>query len=221
MYLLEIACFNPGSAIIAQDNGADRVELCYDIKSGGITPPLKWIIETRKVVQIALNIMVRPRPGSFVYNAHELDDIRRTILFGKELGLNGFVFGVLGNDGNIDIEKNKFLTELAHPLPCTFHRAFDEMEDKAGVLEALIKCGFKRLLTSGGNGNAVNFSSGLKALIQQANGRISIMPGGGIRSSNINSLLETGASEFHSAAITDHSDVADGKEIKRLKSLLG
>ena len=44
---LEIACFNLESALIAQQNGADRVELCDEISLGGTTPKFEIIQQAK------------------------------------------------------------------------------------------------------------------------------------------------------------------------------
>ncbi|MCB0456006.1 MAG: copper homeostasis protein CutC, partial [Aequorivita sp.] len=72
MKKLEIACFNLDSALIAQNAGADRVELCTDISLGGITPNLEMIQEARQKLTIDLYVMIRPRGGNFVYSDTEL-----------------------------------------------------------------------------------------------------------------------------------------------------
>ena len=37
---LEIACFNFQSTLNAEKGNADRIELCDDVKSGGVTPKI-------------------------------------------------------------------------------------------------------------------------------------------------------------------------------------
>ncbi len=45
---IEIACFNLESALIAQENGADRVELCAGIDVGGTTPNFETVKQVRE-----------------------------------------------------------------------------------------------------------------------------------------------------------------------------
>lgn len=220
MPLLEIAVFNIESALIAQENGADRVELCTNMKAGGTSPSPEYIAEARSLLRIPFYTMVRPRSGNFVYTFAEFEQMKAEIILGKEKMADGFVFGILTTNEQVDVERNAELIRLASPLPCTFHRAFDEIGNKKAALETIIACGFKRVLTSGGKGNAVDHTQELGNLTTQASGRISVMPGGGIRSGNISGLLKINAGEFHSAAITDDSETANGNEIKKLKQLL-
>lgn len=218
---LEIACFNLESAIIAQENGADRVELCANMKEGGTTPDFELTQTVRNKVTIDLNIMIRPRGGDFVYSDAEFDQMKSEILSFKKLQVNGFVFGILNEDGCINVQQNTELVALANPLPCTFHRAFDSVKNKFKALESLIECGFKTILTSGKESNAVDGIDVLATLVEKANDRIVIMPGGGLRSSNIKLLKEkTRAICYHSSAINDTSELANPEEIIALKTHL-
>jgi copper homeostasis protein len=218
---LEIACFNLDSAVFAQDNGADRVELCTNRTSGGTTPDLELTKIVRDKVTIDLNVMIRPRGGDFVYSDFEFEQMKSEILALKKLQVDGFVFGILNNDGTINEQQNVELVALANPLPCTFHRAFDGVKNKFQALESLIKCGFKTILTSGEETDVVDGIDVLAALVEKANNRIVIMAGGGLRSTNIGLLKEkTKAVFYHSSAIIDMGEIANPEEIKALKAHL-
>lgn len=218
---LEIVCFNLESAIIAQDNGADRVELCANRTAGGTTPDLELTKTVRNKVTIDLNVMIRPRGGDFVYSDSEFEQMKSEILAFKKLHVDGFVFGILKGDGTINEQQNAELVVLAKPLPCTFHRAFDGVKNKFEALESLIKCGFKTILTSGKITSVVDGIDVLATLVEKANNRIVIMPGGGLRSTNIGLLKEkTKAVFYHSSAIIDMGEIVNPEEIKTLKAHL-
>ena len=218
---IEIACFNHVSALIAQNAGADRVELCADMSVGGTTPTIEIIKQAREYLTIDLNVMIRPRGGNFVYSELEYKQMKSEIETIKKRGVNGFVFGILNEDKTINIEQNKVLVELAKPLPCTFHRAFDEVLDYKQALEGVISCGFSTILTSGTFPNVMEGKEVLKQLVIQANNRIEIMPGSGLRSTNISALDEmVNANWYHSSAITDGSETANPEEIVQLKNKL-
>ncbi|MBE8719978.1 copper homeostasis protein CutC [Sphingobacterium pedocola] len=217
MAKLEIACFHPDSARIAQENGADRVELCAEMHVGGTSPSTDMVKNVRSQVQIDLNVMIRPRGGDFVYSIAEFEQMKQEIVAFKELAVDGFVFGILDLQGAVNITQNTELVELAHPLPCTFHRAFDVVKNLETALEDVITCGFKAILTSGCAPNVDLGLVNLGKLVKQAVGRITIMPGGGLRSSNITRVLrETGAQYVHSSAITDGSETAVADEVAAL-----
>lgn len=221
MKKLEIACFNAESALIAQQGGADRIELCDNIKEGGTTPDLQITKQTLEKVTIPLYVMIRPRGGNFVYSEEEFQQMKKEIQQFKTLGVDGFVFGILNHDRTVNTKQNSELVAMAKPLPCTFHRAFDAVTDVSLSLEDVIQCGFSTILTSGAMPNVVEGITVLKQLVEKANNRITIMPGGGLRSTNINLIQQqTGAGFYHSSAITDGSEIANGDEVRILKSNL-
>lgn len=221
MNKLEIACFNVESAQIAHENGADRIELCDGFEVGGTTPNPMNVINTRKFLSSDLFVMIRPRGGDFVYSDTEFEQMKLEISEFKKLNINGFVFGILDENNYIDVKRNTELVNLAKPFPCTFHRAFDEVEDYEQALEDVISCGFSTILTSGTHSNVMDGIDVLKKLVRQAQNRITIMPGGGLRSTNINHIQEvTKATFYHSSAIIDGSQIANPEEIFNLKSNL-
>ncbi len=218
---LEIACFSIESAIIAQQNGADRIELCRDFKLGGTTPTTYMVWEARKEVRVDMYIMIRPRGGNFTYSKSDFDYMKACINLFKLQTIDGFVFGILNKDKTINIKQNAELVQLAQPYPCTFHRAFDEAPDAMEALEQIIDCGFTTILTSGQAQNVTEGMNRLAELVTAASNRIVIMPGGGLRSSNIDDIQQaTKAEFFHSSAITDGSETPNPYEILALKAKL-
>jgi copper homeostasis protein len=197
-FKLEICADTVESAIEAQIAGADRVELCDNLIEGGTTPGMGTIISARNNLSIRMNVIIRPRGGDFLYTDLEYDIMRRDIDICGENGVNGVVLGILRSNGSIDIERTARLIELAQPMEVTFHRAFDLCADPEKGLEDIIVAGACRLLTSGQKDKAQEGSDIIKMLIDQAAGRIIIMPGGGINASNIAAIARTtGAKEFH------------------------
>ena len=218
---IEIACFNLESALLAQKAGADRVELCANISVGGTTPSIEIIQQAREHLTIDIYVMIRPRGGDFVYSEAEFKQMKSEIENIKQLGVNGFVFGILNEDKTINIEQNKALVELAKPFPCSFHRAFDVVSNYEQALENVISCGFSTLLTSGTFSNVTEGKEVLKKLVEQAKNRLEIMPGGGLRSTNISELNQiVNANWYHSSAITDGTEIANTNEIIELKNKL-
>jgi copper homeostasis protein len=221
MAQLEIACFNFESTLIAQKNGADRVELCNGIEVGGTTPNFEMVKQARENLTIDLYVMIRPRGENFVYTAEEFKQMQSDILALKELKIDGFVFGILKEDSTVNLEQNKTLVDLAKPFPCTFHRAFDEVQNPFQALEQLIDCGFKTILTSGQAQNVTEGMGQLAELVSKADNRIVIMPGGGLRSTNIENIQQnTKAIFYHSSAIIDGSETTNALEIQVLKAKL-
>ena len=166
--------------------------------------------------------MIRSRPGNFVYSKSEIEEMVNNVISIKKLKVDGFVFGALLSDNNIDIESCKKIIDAASPLHVTFHRAIDLCPDLSKAVDVLIQGGFTRILTSGGKANATEGAYIIHNLINDFGEKIIIMPGGGIRKENIKEISEiTGAKEFHSAAITEpNSETASTEEIKSLKLAL-
>jgi copper homeostasis protein len=219
MSKIEIACFNPESAMIAFENEADRIELCDGLSEGGTTPSFETTRELRAKISIPLFVMIRPRGGDFTYSEAEFEQMQKDLLQLKSLKVDGFVFGILDENDQVNVEHNKILVEMAYPLPCTFHRAFDRAKGLEDSLEKVIGCGFKTILTSGQKPNVSEGKENLKKLVELSNGRIEILVGGGLRSTNIAEIREfTNAGYFHSSAITDGGAFANADEVIALKN---
>lgn len=219
MSKIEIACFNPESAMIAFENGANRIELCDGLAEGGTTPDFETVKQLRAKINIPVFVMIRPRGGDFTYSDAEFEQMKNDLTQLKSLQVNGFVFGILDENDEVNLEQNKELVELAKPYPCTFHRAFDRAKDLENSLEKVIECGFTAILTSGQKPNVSEGKENLKKLVAQSDGRIEILVGGGLRSTNIEEIRDfTKAEYFHSSAITDGGAFANADEVVALKN---
>ena len=83
-------------------------------------------------------------------------------------------------------------------MKVTFHRAFDVTPSLPQALEDAIAAGCDRILTSGGHSDVVEGTPCLSQLIVQANHRIVVAVGGGLRLKDAASLARlTGAAHFH------------------------
>ncbi len=197
-YRFEIAVDSLESALTAQDCGADRVEFCADLASGGLTPSLGAIQLAVERLRIPIHVMIRPRRGDFLYTDAEIEMMRRDIALVKSAGAQGVVFGILLADGRIDSERSRELAQLARPLSVTFHRAFDMCRDPRAALAVLMNLGVDTLLTSGQAESAEVGIPLIAELVTQAAGDIDIMPGAGINAGNIGRIAAaTGARTFH------------------------
>lgn len=234
---LEVCAFTIQSCMIAEQAGAVRVELCHNPIEGGTTPSYGTIKRVREAVSIDVYPIIRPRSMNYFYDADEWNIVLDDIAVCKELGCNGVSVGAQLQNGLIDAARMQQVIEMAYPMKVTCNRAFDAVPDPFEALETLIQCGCERVLTSGLASSAPEGIPLLKQLVAAANNRISIMPGAGVRSSNILQLAnETGAYEFHTSArkavnnpmtfenpnVTDAGNmyVADADELKQIVSLL-
>jgi copper homeostasis protein len=198
-YLLEISVQTVAAALAAERGGARRIELCANLDAGGLTPSQELMRQVRNEVRIPIFAMIRPRAGDFVYSPEEIDGMKRDIDSAQRARMDGIVLGLLTADHRVDIRHTQELVKLAQPLPVTFHRAFDVISDQDAALEDVIETRAARILTSGGAAAATAALDKLARLVAAAQGRIAILPGGGINASNISQVTRrTGAHEFHS-----------------------
>ena len=199
--ILEIACFTIQSAILAAAAGADRIELCDNAAEGGTTPSYGSLQAAKELISIPVFPIVRPRGGDFFYTNEEYKAMMYDVEMCKQLHCKGIVTGILHKNGTVDIERTSHLVDVAYPMEVTFHRAFDRSKDPFVAMEDVIQCGCKRILTSGQVPNAFDGKQLIFELVQQADNRIIIMPGSGVRSHNIAELIQfTNVNEIHSSA---------------------
>lgn len=191
------------SAVNAEAGGASRVELCSSLVEGGTTPSLGMLRTVKAAVKIPVFAMIRPRGGDFLYSDVELKVMKEDLILMKENGADGIVFGILTADGRVDAVRTREFLKLSHPLPVTFHRAFDVTRDLEESLEVLIELGVRRVLTSGGESSALEGIPTLEKLVEKGKDRILVVPGGGIHERNLSRiLLGCKAMEFHGSART-------------------
>uniref|UniRef100_A0A3P8VEW9 Copper homeostasis protein cutC homolog n=1 Tax=Cynoglossus semilaevis TaxID=244447 RepID=A0A3P8VEW9_CYNSE len=200
-FLMEVCVDSVESAVNAERGGAGRLELCSSLLEGGLTPSLGLLLVVKQYVKIPVFVMIRPRGGDFLYSEQEVEVMRKDIELMKSHGADGLVLGALTEDGRVDTELCTDLLVAARPLPVTFHRAFDMVDDPIMALETLVSLGFQRVLTSGCDSSALEGLPLIKRIIDQAKDRIVIMPGGGITERNLQRILEgSGAQECHCSA---------------------
>lgn len=210
----------------AERGGANRIELCRDLALDGLTPDADLMRAVRSEVRLPIFAMIRPRAGDFVYSEAEFAAMQRDIESVKEQGMDGAVLGILTKDGAVDVERSRQLVELAHPLPVTFHRAFDDCADLRKSLEDVIETGAERILTSGGAATAAAGVPMLRELVASAGERVIILPGKGINAANLQDIVvKTMAREFHSglssAIPAPRADVKSFEmEVRKLATLL-
>jgi len=187
----------------AEQQGASRIELCFDLANEGLTPSLQLMRKTCAALKIPVMVMIRPRAGNFVHTENEINQMKTEIDLAKKAGAAGVVFGLLTAYNKIDVENTRLLAEYAHPLPITFHKAIDELENPVEGVEALKKIsGIRRILTSGGKPTAMEGLKTLKKMQQTADGNPIIMIAGKVTNKNVEKLQQlTGAAEFHGRRI--------------------
>ena len=219
--VIEICCSSVSSVKNAINYGANRIELCQDLRNDGITPSKRLLNSAIKISTKPINVLIRPRIGDFFYDSEEIKLIEYEIKQIKSLPINGIVIGILNRENDLPINVLKKLVQIIKPLDLTFHRAFDIVNNPIKSMNKLIEIGFDRILTSGQSDTA---EKGLKMLLElkeKANGKISIMPGGGINENNCHIFLKNGFNEIHLSAKKKKKEnkiepIADPEIIKKV-----
>jgi len=201
MMIIEICATSIKSIINAQNAGANRIELCEDYLIGGVTPSLDFTLESIKKSKIPINILIRPRGGDFNFNDKEYETMIDSILELKKYKINGFVVGFIDENKKIDSYRLNQFRNITKGYELIFHRAFDHLINQDESLELLIKNNFDRILCSGSVIDSEKGLERLKYFKRISNGRISIMPGGGVNLTNFNLFKDSNFSEIHLSAI--------------------
>lgn len=190
-------------AMLAEKKGANRIELCSELSVGGLTPAAKLMKKTCSVLKIPVMVMIRPRAGNFHYSEEEISQMKQEIDLAKKAGAAGVVFGLLTSKNQIDIENTRILADYATPLPVTFHKAIDELENPAdGVLVLKNIRGITRILTSGGKATADEGAEVIRKMKEATGENLTIVAAGKITDKNINQIQQlTQVSEFHGKQI--------------------
>lgn len=210
--VLEVCVDSMESAVAAINGGADRLELCSSLIEGGLTPTPGLLIQIQNLNSrnIPIYCLLRCRPGNFIYSHEEIEVMKEDGKILRKNGANGFVFGALSENGDVNMKFCREIIKVCHPLPVTFHRAFDFCKRPTIEVEVIIDLGFQRILTSGKQRTAQLGVKLVKKLIEQVGNRIIIMPGGGITKENLKNILEnTEANEVHGSFKTIKQEEPD------------
>ena len=215
--IVEAAVESLDDALAAVAGGADRLELCANLDAGGTTPSAALITAVREKVELPLLVMIRPRAGDFVYTDDELSRMYEDVAMARSLGASGVVLGVLDTFDRLDLERTAALVEAAEGLPVTFHRAIDQVARRVVSIDALAALGIARVLTSGGAETAAEGTDELRAMVQRANDRLTVVAGGGVRAHNAREIVErTGVTELHARCSGDSERIRGIVEATRV-----
>jgi copper homeostasis protein len=211
----EVCVDTVAGALAAQEAGADRLELCAALGTGGLTPSAGLLEEVLATVTLPVHVLVRPRDGDFLYDRHEVSVMTRDVDRAVRTGAHGVVVGALTPDGDVDLETCARLLDAAAGLPVTFHRAFDLARRPLDALEAVAGLGVDRLLTSGQEATALAGAPLIAALVRTAGDRLSVMAGGGVTAATVGRIVaETGVPEIHFSARAEVASAARHRNVR-------
>ncbi|MDO7614526.1 MAG: hypothetical protein MUQ75_09820 [Crocinitomicaceae bacterium] len=189
MLCIELCVSTMEAITLAKDLKIDRVEVCQNLESGGVTP-------SATLVQLAIDsglkthVLIRPRIGGFIYSQDELELIEKEISYFVSIGVDGIVIGALLSDHRINY---KFIESVRKDYPnldITFHKAFDDTPDWKASVNVLAELGVNRILSSGCASNVIKGMTTLKSMIEYAPDKIEILPGGGLNENNMDFFLK-------------------------------
>ena len=197
--VLEVSVDSVASALTAIAGGATRLELCANAIIGGTTPSLFLFQEIRKLSNIPIFVLIRPRFGDFLYSGVEFEIMKQEVIAFRDCGANGIVIGMLLPDGNLDVERLKELKDIAYnEMNVTLHRAFDLCSDPLKALKQCIEMEFDTILTSGQKNNALDGLELIDRLLEESREQIEILVGSGVNARVIQEFLtKTSATSFH------------------------
>lgn len=198
--LIEVCCGSIDDGLEAQRAGANRIELNSSLFLGGLTPSVGEIIQSKKILDIPVMVMIRPRSGGFCYTDSEFEVMKADVKEAINHGADGIVFGILKDDGTIDEERSAEIVELAGSKDVVFHRAFDVTPNPFKAIDTLVNLGIKRILTKGQANSLEEGMSLIKNLIEYSKGKLEIMPSG-CKTHNIDwAIKELNCNEIHIAS---------------------
>ena len=220
---LEIIATTVRDAVMAEQGGADRIELITAIMEGGLTPSLALIEKVRESVTIPVRVMVRPHARSFIYDEEDIEVMKRDITYIRSVGGLGVVMGLLQSNGTIDEENLKILVHAADGMKITFHRAFDEVRSQPEALEVLLRYpDITDILTSGGAKTAPEGAEQLAKLKDLTDGEsLAILAGAGLTEQNLELFLQqSGLRRVHcGSAVRVNGDPLKPLDMDRLKAI--
>lgn len=201
--ILEACVESFEEAVNAETRGANRIELCDDLSTGGLTPSYALLESVKSKLNIPIMVMIRPRAGNFIYDSMELKQMKQNIDICKSLDVAGVVFGLLDDRNTIDVKNTTLLAEYASPLEITFHKAIDDTPDLLESVEILLGIkGITRILTSGGQATASEGAQMINKMSQAAGNRLKILAAGKITHHNLTELSGIlHVDEFHGRKI--------------------
>lgn len=204
--LIEVCCGSLEDAVIAEKAGADRIELNSCLAFGGLTPSSGSVIAAKRKLNIPVIVMIRPRGGGFCYSDSDMEVMEQDVKEAINCGADGIAFGILKEDGSVDIERCRRIIDLAGDIEVVFHRAFDVVPDTFEALDILTDLGIKRILTKGQQNNLVEGVELINKLVQYADNRIEILPGGVKRHNIEDTIFKLNCNQIHIASYVTKFD---------------
>ena len=196
---VEVVASTVEDVLAAAAGGADRVECCTHLVSGGLTPGRSLIeqaLATAKQNGLGFRVLIRPREGDFLYTPIERQAIVSEAEAALSLGAHKVVCGGLLGDGSIDVVLLEKLDQVVGLDQVVFHRAFDEAIDYAEACRQLKAAGVRTVLTSGGQSLA---AEGLSAIEETVQSGMEVVAGAGVQPDQVADFVRVGVEAVHAS----------------------
>ncbi|MFL3006593.1 MAG: copper homeostasis protein CutC [Candidatus Neomarinimicrobiota bacterium] len=205
-------------AIQAKKLGADRLELCSSLNEDGLTPDRNTITSVLNATTIPVKIMIRPRPGNFIYSQKEISQMELDISFCKKQGIEEVVFGCLDSKKRVDIVTLKRLANISYPMKITFHKAIDHTHNIFVEMDRLVKCRVvDSVLTSGESRFVLKKKTLLMKILKHYKDKLNIILAGGINQNNFDTIHQVFQwNEYHGRKIVGNLRNTTKKLVKNL-----
>ena len=218
---IEIIVTNLEEAILAEQYGADRLELIHDFSLGGLSPALELSKQVCAAVNIPVCVMIRPHGKNFIYDVDDIKQILNEINYLREhTNAYGIVFGALTSDSHLDTNLLKQVIANKGHLALTFHRAIDATNNPLTCYQELLN--YKEIdlvLTSGGKATALEGAEVIKKMIEigKKYSYANILAGSGITPDNAQEIINcTGVTQIHLGSGVRTNNILDPEKFNNL-----
>lgn len=217
----ELCAETAEACIAARLGGANRIEICTNIRVAGLTADRTLIESAIRLSGLPVHVLLRPRADNFVYSQDVFDQVADSLRLAKTIGAAGICIGFLNPNRTVAAGPTRRLVEMAYPMAVTFHRAFDVSRDPEEALETVIDAGCRRVLTSGGASTVLQGAPVLARLVAQADGRVEIAAGGGLTLENASAVARlSGTRHFH-GSLRQSQASAEPELAERIRTMIG
>lgn len=202
--VVEACVSSVDEAVAAEQGGARRLEVCARPDEHGLTPDPLVLHQILARVTIPVVVLIRCRPGDFIYSDGEIDRMTGQVQHAMARGAEGVAIGALTPEGAVHRRALATWAWAAHPGKVTFHRAFDQVRDQIAAIDDLLDFGVARLLTSGGAPTAAEGTERLRQLVERAGQGLTVIAAGTVRPHSVEQVIrDSGVREVHARLTTE------------------
>lgn len=206
--MIEMVACSLSDALAIERSGADRIVLVTALGEGGFTPSIGLVMAIIDRVRIPISVMLRPNRRDFYYTNKEMEILRRDAFILNQVGVKQVVMAILSPDDLPDIRRMEQVLDGTN-LKLTFHMEMDATVDTMKSIRYLNTYDrLTHILTSGGQGRAIDHIDHIRHIIIQSHKRIIV--GNGVEKTNLADIQKQLAGlsyDLHAGAEVRNGDV--------------